>query len=190
MEAIRGSYPAADCLSKYLFKYMNFPENTKQKMALLLGSAGGLGLSPVLPGTCGALLGVIIHVIIVLVLPPSMRMPALLSAFALVCAANHLLTPWAEDYWGTEDPSNFVLDEVAGYLFIPILFREGDLLNVVVWGFVLFRILDIFKLLPPARLIDEQLHGPWGVLLDDLVSAGYAAWIMSLIYWLRPQVFV
>jgi phosphatidylglycerophosphatase A len=146
-------------------------------------------LSPILPGTCGALLGVIIHVAVVLVFPVSMKMPALLSAFVLVCGANHLLTPWAEDYWGTKDPPHFVLDEVAGYLFIPILFREGDLLNVVVWGFILFRILDIFKILPPARLIDQQLHGPWGVLLDDLVSAGYAALIMSFVYWLAPEVF-
>ena len=168
---------------------MNFPEKPKQKIAFFIGSAGGLGLSPVLPGTCGALLGVVIHVAIVLVLPISMKMPALLTAFALVCAANHLLTPWAEEYWGTKDPPHFVLDEVAGYLFIPILFREGALLSVVFWGFLLFRILDIFKLLPPARLIDEQLPGPWGVLLDDLVSAGYAAWIMSLVHWLAPEVF-
>lgn len=148
-----------------------------------------MGLSPILPGTCGALLGVIIHAAIVLVLPAAMKMPALLSAFALVCAANHLLTPWAEDYWGAQDPPHFVLDEVAGYLFIPILFREGDLWTVVILGFILFRILDIFKLLPPARLIDRELHGPWGVLLDDLVSGGYAAWIMSFIYWLAPEFF-
>ncbi|WP_373501896.1 phosphatidylglycerophosphatase A [Desulfococcus sp.] len=168
---------------------MNYPEKPKQKIALFIGSACGLGLSPVLPGTCGALLGVVIHAAVVLALPAAMKMPALLTAFALVCAANHVLTPWAEAYWERKDPPHFVLDEVAGYLFVPILFREGELLNVVVWGFTLFRILDIFKFLPPARLIDKQLHGPWGVLLDDLVSAGYAAWIMSIVYWLAPGVF-
>ncbi len=165
---------------------MNFSEKPKQKIAFFIGTACGLGLSPILPGTCGALLGVAVHVGIVLMLPASLQMPALLLAFAIFCAANHLLTDWAETFWGEKDPPHFVLDEVAGYLLVPILFREGSLLKVVLWGFFLFRLLDIFKLLPPARLIDEQLEGPWGVLLDDLVSAGYAAWIMAVIFWVAP----
>ncbi|AOY60285.1 MULTISPECIES: phosphatidylglycerophosphatase A family protein [Desulfococcus] len=169
---------------------MNIPEKPKHKIAFFVGSACGLGLSPVLPGTCGALLGVVLHAAVVLALPASLKMPMLLTMFAAVCAANHLLTPWAEAHWGVKDPPHFVLDEVAGYLLIPILFREGNLWPVAVWGFVLFRILDIFKLLPPARLIDEQLGGPWGVLLDDLVSAGYAAWIMAIVYWMSPELFV
>lgn len=168
---------------------MNYPEKQKHKIALFIGSACGLGLSPILPGTCGALLGVLIHVAAVLALPAAMKMPVLLTAFALVCAANHLLTPWAEAYWGRKDPPHFVLDEVAGYLFVPILFREGELLPVVLWGFTLFRILDISKILPPARLIDRDLQGAWGVLLDDLVSAGYAAWILSIIHWAAPGLF-
>jgi phosphatidylglycerophosphatase A len=160
---------------------------TKEKLVVIAGSAFGLGLSPVLPGTCAALLGVMLHVVTVLCFPPHMHLQILVLIFAAVCGANNLLTPWAESYWGEADPGHFVLDEVAGYLFVPILFREGVLWKTALWGFVLFRIFDIFKLIPPARLVDENLHGPWGVLLDDLVSAAYAALVMYLIYWFGPE---
>ncbi|GBC63307.1 phosphatidylglycerophosphatase A [Desulfonema ishimotonii] len=162
---------------------MKRPETVKDKFGVAIGSALGLGLSPVMPGTCGALLGVIFHALIALCLPVKMQLAGLVFVFLVVCAANNLLTRWAESYWESPDPSHFVLDEVAGYLFVPILFREGELWKVILWGFILFRIFDIFKLIPPARLIDEKLHGPWGILLDDLVSAGYAALFMYLIYW-------
>ncbi len=159
----------------------------KEKIGILMASAFGLGLSPVLPGTCGALLGVCIHVLIVSFFPLKMHLALLIFSFIGVCAVNHILTPLAESYWGSEDPGQFVLDEVAGYLFVPILFREGELWKVVLWGFILFRIFDIFKIMPPARLIDQQMHGPWGILLDDLVSAAYAAFFMYLIYWFGPD---
>lgn len=165
---------------------MNIQLKTKEKIFIAIGSALGLGLSPFLPGTCGALLGVAFHILIVLIFPVNMQLPALVFTFIFVCAANNILTPWAEEYWNTKDPGHFVLDEVAGYLFVPILFREGELWKVVLWGFFLFRIFDIFKLIPPASLIDRELHGPWGVLLDDLVSAGYAALFMYFIYWFGP----
>ncbi len=159
---------------------------TENYIYIAIGSALGLGLSPILPGTCGALLGVFFHVLIVLFLPAVFQLSALLATFLLVCVANHLLTPWAEAYWHCKDPKYFVLDEVAGYLFVPILFRYGTLWKVALWGFLLFRVLDIFKLIPPARYVDQNVPGAWGILLDDLVSAGYAALIMYLIYWIEP----
>ncbi|MFP4032895.1 MAG: phosphatidylglycerophosphatase A [Desulfococcaceae bacterium] len=158
-----------------------------ERIAVIVGSAFGLGLSPILPGTCGALLGVAIHVAVVLGFPAHLHLMLLTLAFMAVCAANHALTGWAEAYWNEPDPRHFVLDEVAGYLFVPLLFREGELWKVVIWGFALFRIFDLFKLIPPARLIDREVHGPWGVLLDDLVSAGYAALIMYFVFWFGPD---
>ncbi len=163
------------------------PGNLKNGVYAAIASALGLGLSPVLPGTAGALLGVAFHVGVVLMLPQAFHLPGLVFIFFLVCAANHLLSDWAESYWQCQDPGHFVLDEVAGYLLIPILFREGELWKVVLWGFVLFRIFDVFKLIPPAGYIDRNIHGPWGILLDDLVSAAYAALILYVIHWFGPD---
>ncbi len=166
---------------------MNLELKINNRMGIIIGSALGLGLSPVMPGTCGTILGVLFHFIIGYIVPKAFQLQALVFTFIIVCAANNILTGWAEEYWKTSDPGHFVLDEVAGYLFIPILFREGELWKVIIWGFILFRVFDIFKLIPPARLIDENLHGPWGILLDDLVSAGYAALFMYIIYWFGPS---
>lgn len=148
----------------------------------ILASALGLGLSPVAPGTCGALLGVLIHVGTVLWLPKAYHLGVLCFAFLLVCVGNHLLTPWAEEYWQCKDPRHFVLDEVAGYLLVPILYQGGRLWQVALWGFILFRVLDIVKV-PPARQIDRSMQGAWGILLDDLVSACYAVLCLHLLAW-------
>ncbi|MCP4349484.1 MAG: phosphatidylglycerophosphatase A [Desulfobacterales bacterium] len=168
----------------------DYSKKTKDYFYVAIGSAFGLGLSPVFPGTCGALLGVLFHVMIVIFLPVKMHLPLLIFVFILVCAANNILSAWAEEYWQTKDPKNFVLDEVAGYLLVPILFRQGQLWKVVLWGFFLFRILDVFKLIPPTKQIDKNMQGPWGILLDDLVSASYSALIMYIIYWIHPGWFI
>jgi phosphatidylglycerophosphatase A len=107
--------------------------------------------------------------------------------FFLVCAANNWLTPWAVAFWQQEDPGHFVLDEVAGYLLVPLLFHQGQLWQVALWGFLLFRVFDIIKI-PPARQVDQQIHGAWGILLDDLVSSVYVVLVMYGLWWLGPKI--
>lgn len=140
---------------------------------MILASAFGLGLSPIAPGSFGALFGVAGHLAIVSFIPGSAQIKALFLFFIVIAILNHLLTPWATRYWESDDPQHFVLDEVAGYLVVPILFGHGHLWQIVVWGFLLFRVLDIIKL-PPARQIDRCMGGAWGIILDDLVSGFYA----------------
>ncbi len=156
---------------------------TRHLLNLTIGSAFGLGLAPIAPGSFGALLGVGFHILVALYLPLGAQIPALVVGLLLVSAANNWLTPWAVDYWKDEDPGHFVLDEVAGYLVVPILFRGGTLFEVALWGFLLFRIFDIVKI-PPARQIDRHWHGKWGILLDDIVSGTYAALALYALAWL------
>ena len=148
--------------------------SARERFNLAVASAFGLGLSPIAPGSFGALLGVAYHVAAVLALPPSFHVPALVVGLLITIVANHVLTPWAVAYWEDEDPRHFVLDEVAGYLVVPILFPRGDLVLVATLGFLLFRVFDVIKI-PPARQIDRNLHGPWGIVLDDIISGAYAA---------------
>ena len=150
-----------------------------------IGSALGLGLSPIAPGSFGALLGVAYAVAVFLYLPLAWRPWAMGLGLAGVSAANHWLTPWAVSYWKDEDPGRFVLDEIAGYLMVPLLFPQGTLWQIGFWGFLLFRIFDVVKI-PPARQIDRNMHGPWGILLDDLVSGAYAALVLYAYRWLGP----
>ena len=159
------------------------PSRARELVNLAIGSALGLGLSPIAPGSFGALLGVGYHVAVAMWLPAAAQVPALVVGLAVVIAANHVLTPWAVRYWKNEDPRHFVLDEVAGYLVVPILFRGGELWQVALYGFLLFRVFDIIKI-PPARQIDRNMHGSWGIVLDDLVSGVYAALALYALVWL------
>jgi phosphatidylglycerophosphatase A len=148
-----------------------------------IGSALGLGLLPIAPGSFGALLGVVYTVPVMLFLPLAYRPWAIAIGLAAVAAANHFLTPWAVAYWKDEDPSHFVLDEIAGNLMVPLLLPHGTLWQVCFWGFLIFRVFDVIKI-PPARQIDRDMHGSWGILLDDLVSGAYAALVLYVYRWL------
>ena len=47
------------------------------------------------------------------------------------------------------------------------------------FAFVLFRVFDITKP-PPARFIDREWHGGFGVMADDIVAAFYALLVLAL----------
>lgn len=148
----------------------------------IVGSGFGLGLSPVAPGTCGTLLGVALAFL----LPP---IPWLVFAMAVFVVAGLSLARLAERQSGSDDPGWFVLDEVAGYLFticwVPLYRGVPEISwQVILAGFVLFRLFDILKPWPIKRF--ELLPGGWGVMMDDLVAALYAAPLLFvlLLLWL------
>lgn len=154
---------------------------TRNLVYLAIGSALGLGLSPVAPGTLGTLLGVLLHLAAAYYLSSPLYIGVLIIALILVSYANHALTPWAREYWSSEDPRHFVLDEIAGYLVVPVLFHQWTSWKIALWGFALFRFFDIVKI-PPARQIDRHMKNSWGILLDDLVSGAYAALVMYILW--------
>ena len=160
---------------------MKQPVTTKERLVLVIGTAFGLGLAPVAPGSFAALLGLAVHALVWFFAPAALRYPLLAAAFALFTALHFWLNDTAAAYWADTDSGNFVLDEVAGYLVTALIIlplqvyfpRPLHNLAFMTVGFVLFRVLDIIKL-PPARQIDRDMHNAWGVILDDYVSAAYA----------------
>ena len=171
----------------------------KDRVCVFFGSAFGLGLLPVAPGSFGALLGVAMHLGVAWLVAPAWQVWALVVCLVVVCGVHFVLTPWAQRYWDDSDPGNFVLDEVAGYLVVPVVLMqfplrvagaEGTVLTpmpfwpLVIAGFFCFRVFDIIKL-PGARYIDNNWHNAWGVLLDDIVSGLYASaviWVGACFY--------
>ncbi len=149
----------------------------KELCFILLASAFGLGLMPVAPGSFGALLGVGIHLAIVRFVSLQNQQYALIAGLVVVSLVHFMLTPWAQKHWRESDPGHFVLDEVAGYLVVPLLIRTGPVWFIAVGGFLAFRVIDIIKI-PPARQIDQNIHDAWGILLDDIVSGLYATGII------------
>ena len=51
-------------------------------------------------------------------------------------------------------------------------------------GFVIFRIFDVIKPFPAARL--ERLHGGFGVMADDAMAAIYSNLALRVVLWLVP----
>lgn len=75
---------------------------------------------------------------------------------------------------GERDPAPVVSDEVAGYL-VAVAFTAGT--GAGFWpralgAFVLFRLFDIWKPWPCARL--ERLPGGLGIAADDVAAGAYA----------------
>jgi phosphatidylglycerophosphatase A len=156
----------------------------------LLATCGGVGYCPILPGSCGALWGVAIYVALAVGLTSEPWQTIGIAVWlCLACLATYRLSPWAERFFEEEDSGKFVTDEVAGFLTTVLLFRPADvsLLVIVLWAFPVTRIIDMIKP-PPARRL-EHLPGGWGVLADDLLDSVYAAGLLHVLYWLRPEWF-
>ncbi|MFI5332906.1 MAG: phosphatidylglycerophosphatase A [Candidatus Babeliales bacterium] len=77
----------------------------------------------------------------------------------------------------TKDPGEIVIDEVLGCLitFSGITISWSSIL----WGFLIFRLLDINKPFGIKRL--EYFYGPWGILFDDMAAGLYANLILIII---------
>lgn len=79
---------------------------------------------------------------------------------------------------GKKDPSEVVIDEVAGQ-FIALLFAPLSWKYVLV-AFILFRVFDIFKP-PPVRQL-EQLPSGLGIMMDDVAAGLYALIILRVVH--------
>jgi len=147
-----------------------------------LASGFGLGLLPLVPGSFGALVGLLWHLVFwrMQITNVGIRVACLFGVlvFSMV---HYWLTPWAQRYWNDSDPKNFVMDEIVGYLCVPVFSPVAftELWHILV-AFVLFRVFDAIKL-PGARYIDRNIHNAHGVLFDDVVSAIYTALAMGSI---------
>lgn len=76
-----------------------------------------------------------------------------------------------------KDPGEIVIDEVIGCL---IAFCGAAItVKSLCWGFVIFRLFDIYKPLGIKRL--EYFRGPWGILFDDMAAGLCTNAILALI---------
>ena len=141
----------------------------------VIATCFGLGCSPIMPGTCGALLGPAIYIPLALMVSGE-PLQTVLIAIALLawCTITVALGGWAETHYGRKDSQIFVTDEVAGFLLTVLLFHDPTQpVLTTLWAFPVTRIIDILKI-PPARRL-ERLPRGWGVLADDLLGSVYAA---------------
>ena len=158
--------------------------NIKDGIKVFLGSGFGFGLAPLVPGSFGALVGLAWHAFAFRNgwRPVDIRIWCLTGA-VFFSSIHYLLTPWAQRYWSDPDPKHFVLDEIVGYLCVPLFAVDFVYWWQLAASFIVFRIFDAIKL-PGARYIDRNIHNAHGVLFDDVVSAAYSALVVSVVTWI------
>lgn len=134
----------------------------------------GAGLAPFAPGTFGTLVAIPIAALLRMYLPD--------AAFAAIIVAFALLGVWASQVTGRNlgvpDHGAIVWDEVVAFLIV-LYFVGGDFLRIGL-AFLLFRFFDIAKP-PPIRELDAALKNGWGVMIDDLVAAGYTLIVLAIL---------
>ncbi|WP_376696426.1 phosphatidylglycerophosphatase A family protein [Wenzhouxiangella sp. EGI_FJ10305] len=126
----------------------------------------GSGLSPVAPGTAGSLAAVPLALPLAF-LPWSGALALITMAFIF----GVWLCGRVGRRLGVHDHSGIVFDEFVGLwlVLVCVPFYWGWWLA----AFVLFRIFDAAK--PwPINWFDRRIHGGLGVMLDDLLAAGFA----------------
>ena len=131
-----------------------------------------VGYIPFAPGTFGSLMGI----------PLVWLLSKLASPFSVLTMFFFiLLSLWiggeAEKIFNQKDSGCIVIDEIAGML-VTFAMIPWSMQNLLI-GFILFRVFDIAKPFP-SPLIEKNLKGGLGVVMDDIVAGVYANVVLRL----------
>lgn len=137
----------------------------------------GSGGVPWAPGTCGTLAAIPFYWLL-----SELTLGWYLSLVAVAFVIGVWLCDKTSRDLGVHDHSGIVWDEFVGYWItmaaIPFSWEAA------LWGFVLFRIFDIFK--PwPIRWADRRVTGGFGIMIDDVLAGIYAWSTIHLWLWLH-----
>lgn len=152
-------------------------------MTRLIATFCGVGYLRPAPGTWGSAAGLIVGVLL-----------HMLGGFWVLFAATFVVT--ALGFWAVaaelgeshEDPSEFVIDEVAGQWIAlwPVSFGAtmmgADIMALypgLITAFLAFRLFDILKPGPVGWA--DRKHGAFGVMVDDVIAGWLAAMVVALL---------
>lgn len=141
------------------------------RLALLIATSLGAGFSPIAPGTAGSVVSVGVWLALYHGYPTALHLSVhLIWLWGLLLAGVWACTR-LESYFGKVDPQQAVVDEVVGQQIAYLGLVALDW-RVLLLGFVLFRLFDIWKPYPIRKL--EHLKGGVGIMLDDVLAGFYA----------------
>jgi phosphatidylglycerophosphatase A len=126
----------------------------------------GSGLARPGPGTAGTLLAIPFYWLLI-----QLSFPVYLLIVLIALSAGIWVCDVASRRLGVHDHSGIVWDEMVG-LWITMIAVPVSIPLVVI-GFVLFRLFDIFKPWPISWL-DKHVSGGFGIMIDDVLAAVFA----------------
>lgn len=105
------------------------------------------------------------------------RLPLYWGGIFLLVAISIFLSSRSKEIFGKDDPSQIIIDEVAGqvitFFMVPISIKT------LIVGFFLFRFFDIVKPFPINDM--QELEGGVGVTMDDVLAGVFANICLLLI---------
>lgn len=132
---------------------------------LFFASGFGAGYVPLMPGTAGSLIGILVFLLIHRMDIPLYLITVISFVFLSIWTAGR-----AEAIYGKRDDRRIVIDEVVGILVG--LFAMPVNIKIILAGFLLFRFFDIAKIFP-ANIAQRKLNGGLAVVLDDIIAGIY-----------------
>ncbi len=151
----------------------------RDRLIQFLASGFGAGFVPLAPGTAGSLVGVGYWWLLT-------RGGAWVYwlVFAVVVLVAVWLSGAAAEIQRRPDPPSVVIDEICA---VPLaLAGIGHEWWHVALGFVWFRVFDVWK--PPPVREAQAFDGGVGIVLDDLLAAGYACVTTHGVLWLVGRI--
>ena len=86
---------------------------------------------------------------------------------------------------GGKDPSSIVIDEITGMTFTLLGIPLSPF--SLIFGFLVFRALDIFKPFPIHHL-EQKISGGAGIVLDDVMAGIYGNLLIRIVLWVTAIV--
>jgi phosphatidylglycerophosphatase A len=149
-----------------------------RRLGVFVATCGYIGYAPIAPGTFGSAAGLAVYYLVRSTGSIAVELGAIVVLFAIgVWSGNE-----AEHHFGKVDPGPVVIDEVVGML-ITVALLPVNMIGAIV-GFLLFRVLDVFKPWPSGRF--ERLPGGLGVMADDGMAAVYGNIVMRALIYVAP----
>ena len=155
----------------------------KKFLVKLIVTVFGVGCLPWMPGTWGSLVAIPLGVYLASFGP----LVFFASFFVLAIGGWFFTKLYLEKNPGNQDPSEVVIDEVAGQFLAlaPLLWMPSGAHWIIPAAFIGFRAFDIFKPWPVSWA--DRIHGSFrksalGVMLDDVVAAGYVIMLCLLLH--------
>lgn len=153
-----------------------------EKLALIIATYFGLGLSPKAPGTVGSIGTIPLAFVLAYFFGIYGIIVAAIPIAIIGIYATDVLIRNSED----KDPGKVVVDEVVGQLLAFVFVADALKGNLNDWwlylvGLAAFRFFDICKM-GPVKWFDSKVKNAFGVMMDDVCAGlmgGVVVWAVK-----------
>lgn len=157
------------------FKQMSW----RDRCIVFCGVGFGSGLAPKAPGTSGSAFALLF-----IPLWLAIGFSGTIIAIILMSLIGIYICGQTAKVMRVHDDGRIVWDEFAGQsiTFLPLIYLGSMSWFWALTGFGLFRLFDVWK--PwPISVIDRQVGGGFGIMLDDIIAGIWAALCICIYFY-------